>query len=57
MQRSSPAPGTGDERCINYQYQNGMWNDEVCFDLDTVLCEWDGVEPLGWRPYRDRDEN
>lgn len=51
-----PAPGEGDERCINYKYETGMWNDEVCFDVMTVICEWDGVGPLGWRPYADRDE-
>ncbi|HEU5059573.1 MAG TPA: C-type lectin domain-containing protein, partial [Kofleriaceae bacterium] len=48
-----PAPGTGDERCIEYSHETLMWNDEVCFDRQTVVCEWDGVPPLAWRPYRD----
>lgn len=46
-----PAPGEGDERCIEYSHETAMWNDEVCFDVQTVVCEWDGVPPLAWRPY------
>lgn len=50
-----PAPGEGDERCIEYSHETGLWNDEECFDAQTVVCEWDGVAPLGWRPYRADD--
>ena len=53
----SPAPGSGDERCIDYNVETGMWNDEGCYRVVTVICEWDGVEPLGWRPYHDQDDN
>ncbi len=51
-----PAPGEGDERCIDYNAETSLWNDENCFRVVTVICEWDGVEPLGWRPYRDQDD-
>jgi hypothetical protein len=51
-----PAPGEGDERCIEYSHETGMWNDEVCFDVQTVVCEWDGVAPFGWRPHRGDDD-
>lgn len=33
-----------------------MWNDEICYDVQTVACEWDGVAPLGWRPYHDQGD-
>jgi hypothetical protein len=51
-----PAPGEGDERCIEYSHETGMWNDEVCFDAQAVICEWDGVGPYAWRPHRGDDD-
>lgn len=42
--------GHGDERCVEYKHETGMWNDEKCGRLDRVICEWDNVEPYGWRP-------
>lgn len=43
-------PGGGDERCIEYKFETGLWNDEKCYKLDRVICEWDNVEPYDWRP-------
>lgn len=43
-------PGIGDERCIEYHRDTGMWNDKACYRLGAVVCEWDGVAPLRWRP-------
>ena len=43
-------PGIGDERCIEYHPDTGMWNDKACHRAGAVVCEWDGVAPLGWRP-------
>lgn len=48
-------PGYGDERCVEYSYETGMWNDEPCERLQTVVCEWDGVGPYQWGPYDDED--
>lgn len=43
----------GDERCIEYKHETGMWNDEKCGRLDRAFCEWDDVEPYSWRPGSD----
>jgi len=45
--------GGGDERCIEYKHETGLWNDEKCYRFDRVFCEWDNVEPYGWRPGSD----
>lgn len=42
--------GIGDERCIEYKHETGLWNDEKCHRDGRVLCEWDNVEPYDWRP-------
>jgi len=42
--------GGGDERCIEYKHETGLWNDEKCGRADRVFCEWDNVDPYGWRP-------
>jgi hypothetical protein len=38
-------PGGGDERCIEYKTETGLWNDEKCYRADRVICEWDNVAP------------
>ena len=43
-------PGGGDERCIEYKHETGLWNDEKCYRTDRVFCEWDNVAPYDWRP-------
>jgi len=43
-------PGNGDERCIEYRFETGLWNDEKCASPDRVFCEWDNVDPYSWRP-------
>ncbi|MBA3502406.1 MAG: C-type lectin domain-containing protein [Myxococcota bacterium] len=44
------SPGGGDERCIEYKTETGLWNDEKCYRADRVICEWDNVDPYDWRP-------
>lgn len=46
-------PGGGDERCIEYKHETGLWNDEKCGRANRVFCEWDNVAPHGWRPGSD----
>ena len=43
-------PGIGDERCIEYHPDTGLWNDKSCRRSGAVICEWDGVAPYDWRP-------
>jgi hypothetical protein len=43
-------PGGGDERCIEYKTETGLWNDEKCYRGNRVICEWDNVDPYDWRP-------
>ena len=43
-------PGGGDERCIEYKKETGLWNDEKCYRANRVICEWDNVAPYDWRP-------
>lgn len=42
--------GGGDERCIEYKHETALWNDEKCYRMNRVFCEWDNVEPYDWRP-------
>jgi hypothetical protein len=49
----SGQPGAGDERCIEYKTETGLWNDEKCYRAARVICEWDNVEPYDWRPGED----
>jgi hypothetical protein len=46
----SSRSGAGDERCIEYKHETGLWNDEKCYRLDRVICEWDNVAPYAWKP-------
>jgi hypothetical protein len=43
-------PGIGDERCVEYRVETGMWNDKGCWRPSQIICEWDSLDPYGWRP-------